>query len=240
MYPVLFKIGSFSFYTHGVLAVMGIFVGSACLYYLAKREKLQLAFLFDNIVYTVLFGIIGARVSYYLLYKDQFDSPKEIFYLWEGGMVSYGGFIVGAIAFLALMKQQKQPATKWLDLAAIAFPLGMVFGRLGNVFAGEYFGISTASKLNFDGVVPVTLYEAFICLLIYAALFLIYKKSFFKKTGMILGSLLVSYGVTRFVLDFWREEKDLLWSISLGQIVSLIVALGGAFIVFKIITKGKK
>jgi len=231
MYPVLFKIGSLTFYSHGLLAVLGIIAGAWFLYYLAKKEKLNREYLFDNLVYSVLFGIVGARLTYFFLYPDQFVRWQEVFFLWNGGMVSYGGFIAGGIAFYLLLKSQKQDIAKWFDLSAIGFSLGLCFGRIGNLLAGEYSGVST-DKFSIGGVVPVTFYEAILLLLIFALTLLGYRLK--KKVGLSKGQLfavfMILYGLGRFIIDFWRDEKIALAGLSLGQFVSLAVLSLGLYL----------
>lgn len=219
---MLFKIGSLSIYTHGVLAVIGIIGGVFLLDRLAKRNALKFDFLIDSIVYSVLAGIIFARLTYYILYFDQFTSFREIFYLWQGGMVSYGGFIAGALVFALLMRINHQPVSRWLDVGSIAFLPGLIFGRLGNVFAGEYSGVLTSSKIAIDGVIPVTLLEAVFLVIISTLLLILFFKTKLKQIpGMLFAGSLFLYGGGRFIIDFWRDEKSLAFGIALGQYVSL-------------------
>ena len=137
MYPVLFQLGSLTFYTHGVFAVLGVILGAYVSYGIAKKSNLNAELFFDNIVFTVLFGIIGARLSYFVIYHSQFESWTKIFYIWEGGLVSYGGIIFGIATFILLLRKQKESVPKWLDVGAIGFFLGLAIGRIGEIFAGE-------------------------------------------------------------------------------------------------------
>jgi phosphatidylglycerol:prolipoprotein diacylglycerol transferase len=223
MYPELFRIGGLIFYTHGVLAVLGIIIGSLLIYLLAKKQRLKTDYLFDNIVYSVLAGIVFARVTYFIIYHEQFSNFREIFYLWQGGMVSYGGFIPGFIIFVLLLRAQKAELSKWLSIASIAFPVGLFWGRLGNIFAGEYSGVATTSSFSLGGLVPVPAYEAILLVMISAGLFLMYKKAnrMFEKHAFAI--LTMSYALGRFVIDFWRDENKILFNISLGQMVSLLL-----------------
>lgn len=234
MYPELFKIGSLTFYTHGVLAVFGIFFGSLIIYLLAKKEKVKTDFLFDNIVYSVLVGIVFARITYFLLYREQFSNIQEIFYLWQGGMVSYGGFIAGFIAFILLIKAQKSELGKWLAISSIAFPAGLFWGRIGNIFAGEYSGIMTTSRINLGGLVPIPAYEALLLVVITTTLLCMRKKAatFFEKYSFIVFILFYTSG--RFIIDFWRDDSKIIFGISLGQIVSLLLfVFATAFSIYK-------
>ena len=225
MYPELFKIGGLIFYTHGVIAVLGILLGSFILFLLAQKQRLKTDFLFDNIVYSVLIGIIFARITYFIIYHGQFANFREIFYLWQGGMVSYGGFIFGIIAFVFLLKAQKERLQGWMSVSSIAFSAGLLLGRIGDIFAGEYAGVPTTNKFNLDGFVPIPVYEAILLCLICITLIILYRvvTKLFEKYGFIF--LVLAYSLGRFIIDFWRQENDIFLGISLGQIVSLIIFL---------------
>jgi phosphatidylglycerol:prolipoprotein diacylglycerol transferase len=219
MYPILFHVGGLTFTTHGFLAVLGIITGSSLLYILAKKKKIDTRYLINDVVYSVSMGVIGARVVYFLLYRDQFATWQEIFFLWNGGMVSYGGFILGGITFVLLFRRQKSKVYLWLDALSISFAFGLFFGRLGNIFAGEYSGIN--SKYGIGGIVPVTLYEGVYVLIIGCLLLMTYLKNNKIKEGLIFWLFVFFYGFGRFIIDFWRDEQDLFYGISLGQIISL-------------------
>ena len=225
MHPILFKIGSVTVYTHGLLAVLGILVGATILFYLAKGRKLDTQFLFDNLVYSILVGIIGARLTYYFLYTEQFSSWKEIFFFWQGGMVSYGGFILGGVFLWFLLKMQKAPVLEWLDLSALAFIPALILGRFGNILAGEYSGIITKSHFNLGGLVPIPLLEIFLLIIIGAILFILYRRYDHYVEGLIFGLMAFLYSAGRFVIDFWRDESKIFWNISAGQITGAVLAL---------------
>lgn len=230
MHPILFQIGNLTFYTHGVLAVLGIIFGSFLTYKFAKLAKLNAEFFFDNIVFAVLFGIIGARIAYFLIYPSNFDSWTKVFYLWEGGLVSYGGFLLGIITFVILLRKQSQPVMKWLDVASIGFFLGLSIGRIGDLFAGEYAGMATNSQwlsvFSGNNLIAVPFFEAILCLIIFVISVIVYIKFYDRvnKSVLFLGAFFL-YGVGRLIIDFGRDEKDLILHLSLGQIVSLTVAI---------------
>lgn len=228
MHPILFTIGNFTFYTHGLLAVLGIILGVYILYRLAKREKFEAKYLVDDVAYSVLIGIIGARITYFLLYRSQFANFTEIFQIWDGGMVSYGGFVLAGLAFWYFFSKKKENIQRWFDILAISFAPALILGRIGNIFAGEYSGVATASRLSLGGVVPIPLYEALLLLALSAFLFTLYfryKKGL--KPGIYFSTFLAVYGIGRFIIDIWRDESHLFLNISLGQTASLVVGIIG-------------
>lgn len=226
MHPVLFQLGNVTFYTHGFLAVVGIILGSLITYFIASKRNLVCQYYVDYIVFTVLFGIIGARLTYFLLYRDQFQSIIQIIFLWEGGLVSYGGFLLGALAFIMLMKLDKQPIMKWLDAITPGFFFGLFFGRIGDLFAGEYSGvaISTSTKLlGGFGIIPIPLFESILCLLIFLFGLFVYNKKPELREGLMFSVSFLIYSGARFVIDFWRNDENLVWKLSTGQIFGLIL-----------------
>jgi len=226
MYPILFEINGFNIYTHGVLAVVGIIAGSILIYLIAKKEKMNTSFFADNIVYSVLVGIIGARVAYYVVYRDQFLSYSEIYQLWEGGLVSYGGFLFGGLTFYFLIKNQKENTRKWFDIFAVGFFLGLFFGRLGNLAAGEHAGVVFEKGISINGVFPATFIESILCLLVFA-FGLFSMKKLKLSSGKLFFILITVYGLGRFIIDVWRVEEKVVSFLSLGQIFDLAVVLFG-------------
>lgn len=228
MHPILFSIGTFDFYTHGLLAVLGIVLGVYILFRLAKHEKLETKYLLDDVAYSVLIGIIGARITYFALYREQFAHFSEIFQIWDGGMVSYGGFALAGLAFWYFFSKKKEDISRWFDLLAISFAPALILGRIGNIFAGEYSGIASTAKINFSGVVPIPLYEALLLLILSILLFILYSKSKKElKSGTYFSIFLAVYGIGRFIIDIWRDESHLFLNISLGQTASLVVGIIG-------------
>lgn len=244
MHPVLFTIGDLAFYTHGLLAVAGIILGSFVAFYFANKKGLSTKLFFDNIVFTVLFGIIGARLTYFFLYREQFSSIKEVFYLWDGGLVSYGGFVLGSLTLLILLVKQNKPVKEWFDIISIGFFLGLFIGRIGDLFAGEFNGVHSDYSikiLEIYNVVPVSLYEAILCLCIFVTMLFVYSK---KKNKLISGVLtllsIVIYSLGRFILDFWRTESSIVLGLSIGQLFGLMLALFAIFLLFRLLSKERR
>jgi len=239
MFPLLVKIGSLEITTHGALSLLGIFFALLLAFRLADLTKLNRAGIFDIALVSVLFGFIGAKVTYFVLYREQFDSYFDILKFWEGGLVSLGGFIFGGIAFFVLLKKYSQPLLRWLDIFAITFPFGLFWGRIGDLFAGEYAGRWSSLFPIFNHQVPIPLFEAALCLVIFSIfMFLFLKKRDKIPQGIFLSSLILFYPLGRIIIDFWRDEKPLVAFLSLGQIVSLVLIVL-SFILFNKYLKGE-
>ena len=237
----LFKIGSLTIYTYGFFVMIAVLAASAIIYLLAKKNNLQRTVIFDLVIYTLLFGIIGARITFYILYPDQFSSFWELFKIWQGGLVSWGGFITGLIAAVVVLKIYKENVLEWMDILAISGMLGLSIGRLGSFLSGELAGISHKGPFSISGVYPATLFESLLLLVLFFIWSILYLKF---KSKIIPGAfglgVLASYSLGRFLIDFSRQESDIFAEISLGQLTSLVILILSivVFIIF-IISKKK-
>ena len=228
MYPILFRIGKINFYSHGFMIAVGFLVATTVLFWLAKREKLSQDKLFDTIIYVFLIGLISSRITYFIIYYNQFNSWLDIFKFWEGGLVSWGGLIGGFIAAAIILIRQKEKVLKWFDLGTIALLTGWAFGRVGCFLNGCCHGVKSASKLTMHGMVPIQLIESAWVLILAIALFLLIKYRLIKNRfdGMIFLLGVGGYCIGRFIIDFWRQEDILFLRLKPGQIASLVVLIG--------------
>lgn len=237
----LFHIGSLTIYTYGFFVMLAVLAASFMIYLLTGKARLQKTVIFDLVIYTLLFGIIGARITFYVLYSNQFSSFWEIFKIWQGGLVSWGGFILGVAAAVTVLKIYKENILSWLDILAISGLLGLSIGRFGSFLSGELAGLPYKGPFSVSGVYPVTLYESLYLLIIFFVwliLYLVYRR---KLVPGIFGlGVLASYSLGRFFIDYLRQESDVILGISLGQLTSLVILILSVIVfVIYIISKKK-
>jgi phosphatidylglycerol:prolipoprotein diacylglycerol transferase len=227
LYPILFSIGSVHIYTHGLLLVFGAIVGGLIIYSLTLKEKLSTKSLLDNLVFTLLGGIIGARIAYIIFYYNQFIGWKEFFIISYGGLISYGGIIGGLLVFYLILRYQHQRILEWFDLGIPGLMIGWAIGRIGCLLSGDSLGIKTASKIAIWGRVPTQLFESVFSILIGGFLVWLILSRFGKRfnEGSIFLAGLGLYSLGRFIIDFWRDESTLFWFIKPGQLVSVIILI---------------
>ena len=66
---------------------------------MAYKWKMSIDKMLDVLIYSTIFGILGARLYYCIFEWDRYkDNPIEILYIWNGGLAIYGGIIGGIIA----------------------------------------------------------------------------------------------------------------------------------------------
>lgn len=149
MFPVIFEVGPLILPTYGLMAAMGLFLGSFLFVRRASIEGEDPQKAMDLLFFVVIGGIVGSRFLHVIIeYKAYVNKPLEIFMFWKGGLVWYGGLILAMILVSWYVKKHKLHPWKIADMTAPSFAIGHAFGRLGCLFAGCCHGRFTDSWLG--------------------------------------------------------------------------------------------
>ena len=138
---------------YGTLLVVAIFAAFFLVRHLAKRQGIPNEQIYGLCVWTVIVGIICARLFYVVQYWEEmlsFDSRSGELLLREsalnivnfaqGGLVVFGSILGGILAALVFMLWNKMPVLRTFDSMAPAAALGMAVGRIGCLLNGCCFG----------------------------------------------------------------------------------------------------
>jgi len=175
MYPVLLSLGKFKLYTFGSFIALGTLLAGYFLYWAARARRLPTAPLFDLVLYTLLGGLIGARIGYYLLYQEQFQNFWQIVYFWQGGLAALPGIIAGFFVFLYTLKRENLPVWPLVDIGALGFLGGWAIGKFGCQLSSCTPGRS-ASFLAINGTYPVDLFSAIWAVLVAVACYYVWTQ----------------------------------------------------------------
>ena len=202
----------------------------------------------ENILPWLIFGIIlGGRLGYVLFYNfmEYMSHPLSILFVWEGGMSFHGG-ILGVITALFIYTRKEKISALFLgDILAAVAPIGLFFGRIANFVNGELFGRVTdvpwAVNFPYGGGVPrhpSQIYEAVLeGLLLFILMFLLARRSDIRRAkGFLSGVFISGYGLSRFIVEFFREPDVqigyILRYFSLGQLLSLPMIIAGIYLIY--------
>ena len=187
----------------------------------------------DNLAsWMTVCGVIGARILYVLLNFHCLDSPIHALYIWEGGLVSYGGFLGAMTAWVVYIRRHKLPMPTFCAAAAPAFLLGWGIGRIGCLLAwnNEYgtpadlpWAFSVANDVPRH---PVMLYLALGHIIMAFISLKIAKMLRCNPTGV----ALASFGAIRLIFDIWRDYNPF-WLHYGSAFISLIFVLLGCLLV---------
>lgn len=248
MHPILFQFGNFHVYAYGFFVVVGFCV-AAVLSALKIRKsdiKLPLENVADLFFYTVLSAFLGSRILFILINFDVYrQHPLQMFKIWEGGLVFYGGLIPAAAVAFGYMRWRRLPTWKLADLISPLIALGLSFGRIGCFFAGCCYGRETSlpwavvfknpnslARLNVP-LHPTQLYDAANGLAIFLFLSWMSKRKTFD--GQIFWLFVLLYSVTRFFIEIFRgDPRGFLFGdlFSTSQGIGILLAILSLFMLF--------
>jgi phosphatidylglycerol:prolipoprotein diacylglycerol transferase len=247
--PTLVEIGPFAIRWYALAYIAGILLGWRYALRLGDSSPaaIERRLLDDFMLWATLGVVLGGRLGYVLFYKAGYFlyNPLEILYVWQGGMSFHGGMLGVAIAMLLFARQRKIPVLALGDIIACVAPIGLFFGRLANFINGELYGrasnVSWAMLFPRDPETPrhpSQLYEAALeGIVLFAVLWFVWHKTSLKnRPGAVIGVFLAGYGVSRIFVEFFREPDAhlgfIMAGITMGQILSLPMALAGLFLIY--------
>lgn len=226
--PVALELGPLVIRWYALAYVAGIVLGYIYVGWLNKKfpyfsQKAK----DDLILYAVLGVILGGRTGYVLFYNLPYflDHPAQIFQVWQGGMSFHGGLLGILVSFWLFARKYKLNWLKIMDYLAAATPIGLFLGRLANFVNGELYGRATDGPFGMvfprsDGLPrhPSQLYEAALegAVLFVILFFLATRTRALRYTGIIGGTYLAGYGLSRFLVEFVREPDAQLGFLQLG------------------------
>lgn len=106
-----------------------------------RRAGLPEITMIDVAIAGFIGSIVGARLAHVIQLRDYYlRNPVEMFKIWQGGLVAYGGILLGVGAGVGLLLIRRVPVGKFVDAAAPALWLGLGFTRVGCFFNGCDFG----------------------------------------------------------------------------------------------------
>ncbi|ABL70305.1 MULTISPECIES: prolipoprotein diacylglyceryl transferase [Paracoccus] len=221
----------------------------------------------EELLTWVIAGVVlGGRLGFVLFYEPAYylANPGQIPVIWQGGMSFHGGFLGVVLASWWYCRRHGIPALRLADALSVATPIGLGLGRMANFINAELWGRPTdapwgvifpgEAAQNCPGIAgpcarhPSQLYEAGLeGVLLAGALFLLVRAGGLRRPGQALGIFLIGYGLSRFVVEFFRQADAQFitpdnplghvlggpaWGVTMGQLLSLpMVLVGLAFLI---------
>ena len=255
--PVAISIGPLNIYWYGIAYMLGMLLG---LYYanrIISKQKIGSNLSIerrdiDEIFLWIVVGIIiGSRIGYVVFYNIDFyiANPVSIFTLWEGGMSFHGGALGVLVAIISYSYLYRKSILELGDVICAVVPIGLFFGRIANFINGELWGKVTDAPW---GIVfprageyprhPSQLYEAGLeGILLFTILATLIANKGLKKRGLISGSFLLIYSLSRILIEFFREPDQhigyIFPNITMGMILSTPLVLIGLILIINSVKK---
>ena len=146
MHPDLFHIGPVTVHSYGTLLMLGFLAGIWLAAREARRRGLPSELAIDLGLWTLVAGVVFARVVFAALnWPDFAADPKRVLFIWrEGGLSFHGGLLGGVLAGALLARRRRISFWTLGDITAPVLALGYAIARIGCLLNGCCYGAPTA------------------------------------------------------------------------------------------------
>ncbi|MDR0993081.1 MAG: prolipoprotein diacylglyceryl transferase [Verrucomicrobiota bacterium] len=245
MHPVLFHIFGIEIRSYGFMAALGFLAAILTWIWIGRKERKPTEFATDLGLWLRLGGILGARLAYVAANWNFYShEPLQILFIHQGGLIFYGGLILGALALVLFAKRKRIPVWHLADFAIPGLAIGHAFGRVGCFLNGCCFGRVAAhpacgvlyppgsepgQAFPNTPLYPVQLMEAGCLAVIWLILLLVYPRR--KRDGTLFALYLLLYPVCRFFLEYLRGDDRRAWFVfDVAQAISIGLFACGLFL----------
>lgn len=252
VFPRGFYIGPIFIHYYALAYIIGLLTGWKLVQYLAARAPVAATRqqVDDFLTWAVLGVILGGRAGYVLFYQPgyYFSHPAAIPAVWDGGMSFHGGFLGVTFAIFIFCWKHKLNPVRFADRIAVAVPIGLFLGRLGNFDNGELWGRPAPKGFPLAMIYPHDPYqlarypseliEACLEGIVLFCVLIAFSRcaSIREKTGMLSGIFLLGYGIARITAEFFREPDPFLgflpFGATMGQVLSIPMIIAGFCFIF--------
>jgi phosphatidylglycerol:prolipoprotein diacylglycerol transferase len=252
--PVI-HIGSLSVHWYGVMYALAFLVAFrfGVLPHMEPRG-LDRAMAERMLVWTIIFGLLGARL-YYVVQQpnlgDYLHDPIRIIAVWEGGMAFFGAIIAGLTTVAVLC--WRHHISVWLgwDAAVIFAVVGQPIGRIGNIINGDILGLPSnlpwaTEYVNPHAVLqsccnhytayqPAAAYEALGTIAIGVILFALRRRG--VRNGALAVAYIPLYAISQLILFQLRSSEPVLafglHQAQLTAIVILVIVAPAVYLIWR-------
>jgi prolipoprotein diacylglyceryl transferase len=216
-----------------------------------RRQGAPKGIVLDIALWTVPFGIVGGRFYHVITHPhDYFFRGANLLvtlYVWQGGLAIFGAIIFGSIGAYIACRRRGIRFFAFADALIPGMLLAQAFGRFGNYFNQELYGMPTTLPwgLQIDATSPAfpaglpagTLFQPlFLYEMIWnviGAILIVYiERRLRLHSGKTLALYMIWYGVGRAFLESIRldpTEFDVL-GLKINVITALLLALLGVLL----------
>ena len=257
---IAFELFGKPIYWYGVIIMLGMVAAFIHAIIRSKREGFSSDDVLDIGIFTVLFGVLGARLYYVLTTLDthEYKTFIDVIAVWEGGLAIYGGIIGGCTALVLTAICKKINPLKVMDAVGPGVMIAQAIGRWGNFMNGEAFGyevpadsllypfrMGLLSGYTETGNVmhyyhPTFLYESLWNIAGFVLICFLYRKK--KFNGQVALMYFTWYGFGRMFIEGLRTDSLYVGPFRISQVVGAVCFVAGAALIVVgtiLVNKGK-
>jgi len=250
--PLIATIGPLQLHWYSLAYLAGFLGTYAWLHHLAKQQaipNLTTELVDQYTLYAMLGVLLGGRIFEFIFYHPRLlvTEPIELLRIWHGGMSFHGGLIGVILVTWLFTKKHRITFLALSDALVIPTSLALALGRIMNFVNGELWGTLTEgnpwycidythnpylSNSPRGCRYPSQLFEATKNLIIFTIL--VWQQRFRRRQEGFLSWLFITlYGLLRFIVTFWRDDPRIIFNLSEGQLLCILMIIIGIYGLYK-------
>ena len=242
--------GPFAIHGYGLMIFIGLLIFMILIKKNKKFAELKLESHLNGILLlATCVGLLGGRLLFLFSNPTFYTSFFDIFTFYTGGFSILGCILAILLVIPFYLSYLHIPIIPFFDLIALYTPLLQSISRIGCFLAGCCYGLPTNLPWGIiytdqESIAPLyvclhptQLYSAISLLVIFTFLYFIVQK-YYTKPGQLLACYLLSIGVERFFIEYWRGDAQFQSNLTINQFIALLMITGS--IIGLIITQLKK
>jgi phosphatidylglycerol:prolipoprotein diacylglycerol transferase len=223
------SLGQFLIHTPGLALLIGVWLGSGLVEKEASRMNLKAEVLYKLIFYSLIGGLIGARLVYAAQFVESYvDDLLSLLSPNPNTLSPLGGLAIGLVVAFLLGRNNALPLRPTLDALAPGLALFLVSLGISHILNGDAFGAPTdlpwAIYLWDAYRHPTQVYESLVALAIFL---FIWRSSVIRPgTGNRFLLTVALSALARLFLEAFRGDS-LTWmgGVRVAQVISLILLI---------------
>jgi phosphatidylglycerol:prolipoprotein diacylglycerol transferase len=244
--------------TYGVLFALSVVAAWVWFTRRARTLGVDDDELFNLTFYTLLGGILGAKLLLVLIeWRSYLRNPEQLLGTLRSAGVLAGGVILGAFTFLFFARRKGMPVFEMGDAIAAPLIFAQGIGRLGCFSAGCCWGVGTHADNPlaveftdpFSGahtgvplntpLIATQLIQAIANLVLAGVLTWLWRRRL-QPPGTVFWYYVLSYSLVRGIVEFWRG--DVVRGVYFGGAVSTsqLVAIAGVVFATVMLARGRR
>jgi phosphatidylglycerol:prolipoprotein diacylglycerol transferase len=239
-------IGSLAIHWYGILVALGFLTGLWTASRRSPHDGISPETILDTGPWLIIGSILGARALYvFTFWREEFAGQPflNMFMVWRGGLVFYGGLIGACLATILFARLKKIPLWKLADTLSPSIPIGYVFGRIGCLMNGCCYGREChlpwairypighethPAGLPATPVHPTQIYDSLLSLGLYLGLAWLYRRK--KFDGQVFATYLLAYACLRSFVELFRGDYPSNQRLLSGMLTPAQLVSGGILV----------
>jgi prolipoprotein diacylglyceryl transferase len=245
-----FQVGPLQIHFYALCILAGIIAAALLTNHRLNKRGAERGIILDMILWTVPFGIVGARIFHVLTHPNDYFFPGaelwKVIAIWEGGIAIFGALIGGAIGAYIGCRVLGLRFWTFADALAPGLLLAQAFGRFGNYFNHELFGtpmngwwgleIESSNPAYPIGLPDGTLFQPtfayeVIWNLLGVAVILLLERKLGLQWGKVIAVYLIWYGLGRIVWESIRiDPSEIFFGLRVNVWAAIFAVVAGILI----------